>query len=317
MKNNLKIAITGGSGFIGTRLIETLQEDGHETNIIDIADETPINILDQNALDQAVEGKDVIYHLAAEHRDDVFPRDKYYEVNGQGTKNVVEAATRHNIKKIIFTSTVAVYALGVGAKSEESEVAPFNDYGKSKLEAEEHLKKWAAEDPERSVIIVRPAVVFGENNRGNVYALMSQIAHGKFLMVGRGKNYKSMSYVGNVSNFLKYCVSLDHNFEVFNYADKPDLSARELVDVIYESFGKVKPKFYIPYIIGLVAGYGFDILARITGKNFPISSIRVKKFCSDTVVTADKAMASGYSPQYSLSDGVRRMIAHDFKDEMK
>lgn len=317
MKNNLQIAITGGAGFIGTCLIKALNEEGHETSIIDIADSQPVDILDQSALDKAVAGKDAIYHLAAEHRDDVFPRDKYYEVNGQGTKNVVEAATRHNIKTIIFTSTVAVYALGVGAKSEGSKVEPFNDYGHSKLEAEEHLKKWAQEDLERRVIIVRPAVVFGENNRGNVHALMSQIARGKFLMVGRGKNYKSMGYVGNVANFLKYCVSLDHNFKIFNYADKPDLSTRELVDEIYGSFGKAKPKFHIPYVIGLMAGYGFDLMARMTGRTFPISTIRVKKFCSDTVVTSDKAMASGYSPQYDLCEGVRRMIEHDFSDMKK
>ncbi len=102
MKNNLKIAITGGSGFIGTRLIKTLRDDGHETSIIDIVDDNPINILDQDKLNTAVAGADVIYHLAAEHRDDVFPRDLYYEVNGRGTENVVKAAEAHNIKKIIF-----------------------------------------------------------------------------------------------------------------------------------------------------------------------------------------------------------------------
>lgn len=317
MKNNMKIAITGGSGFIGTRLIQFLQGDGHETSIIDIAHDEPINILDQNRLNKATQGMDAIYHLAAEHRDDVFPRSRYYETNGEGTANVVKAAEANNVKKIIFTSTVAVYALGAGAKSETSPVEPFNDYGKSKLEAEEHLKAWAKKDPERSLIIVRPAVVFGENNRGNVYALMSQISRGKFMMIGRGRNEKSMGYVGNVANFLKYAVTLDHNIEIYNYADKPDLPAKELVYVIYESFGKAKPKFYIPYFIGLMAGYAFDVLAKISGRAFPISSIRVKKFCADTVVDADKAMASGYTPQYSLSDGVRRMIDHDFKEDKK
>lgn len=314
MKNNMKISITGGSGFIGTRLIKTLRDDGHETTIIDIADANPVNILDQDKLNKAVAGADTIYHLAAEHHDDVSPRSLYYEVNGQGTANVVKAAETNNIKKIVFTSTVAVYALGAGAKSENSEVAPFNDYGKSKLEAEQHLKDWAAKGPERCLIIVRPAVVFGENNRGNVYALMSQIERGKFIMIGRGNNKKSMGYVGNVANFLKYCSTLNHHVEIYNYADKPDLPAKALVDVIYESFGKTPPKFYIPYGVGLLAGYGFDILAKILGKTFPISAIRVKKFCADTVVTSDKAMASGYVAQYSLSDGVCRMIEHDFKE---
>jgi nucleoside-diphosphate-sugar epimerase len=317
MKNNMRIAITGGSGFIGTRLIKSLQDDGHETSIIDIADTNPVDILDQDKLNEAVKGMDAIYHLAAEHRDDVFPRSLYYDVNGQGTANVVKAAEVNNIKKIVFTSTVAVYALGVGEKSESSDVAPFNDYGKSKLEAEKHLKEWADKDSERSVTIVRPAVVFGENNRGNVHALMSQIARHKFIMIGRGKNKKSMGYVGNIANFLKYCTNITTNFEIYNYADKPDLPARELVDTIYESFGRGKTKLYIPYIIGLMAGFGFDVIAKITGKKFPISAIRVKKFCADTVVSSDKAMQSGYMPQYSLSDGVKRMIEYDFKEVKK
>jgi nucleoside-diphosphate-sugar epimerase len=317
MKNNMKIAVTGGSGFIGTRLIKTLQDDGHETSIVDIADEHPVNVLDQNKLNEATKGADAIYHLAAEHRDDVFPRSLYYDVNGQGTANVVKAAIANNIKKIVFTSTVAVYALGVGEKSENSEVAPFNDYGKSKLEAEKRLKEWAEADSTRSVTIVRPAVVFGENNRGNVYALMNQIARRRFLMIGRGRNEKSMGYVGNVAAFLKYCASIKSNFEIYNYADKQDLSTRELVNTIYTSFGKAKPIFYIPYFIGLIAGYGFDVLAKITGKNFPISAIRVQKFCADTVVSSDKAMASGYAPEYSLSEGVKRMIDHDFKEAKK
>lgn len=315
MKNNLKIAITGGSGFIGTRLIDALQEEGHETNIIDIADANPIDILDQDKLDKSVVGTDVIYHLAAEHRDDVFPCDRYYEVNGEGTQNVVKAAEKAGVKKIIFTSSVAVYALGAGAKSEKSAVDPFNDYGKSKLEAEEILTEWVAKDPTRSLIIVRPAVVFGENNRGNVYNLINQIARGKFFMIGRGQNKKSMGYVGNVSGFLKYCLSIQDNLAVYNYADKPDLMTDELVDVIYKSLDKPKPKISIPYGVGLLAGYAFDVMAKITGKTFPISAIRVKKFCSDTVVSADKVKQSGYVPPFSLSDGVSRMISHDFKDK--
>ena len=110
---------------------------------------------------------------------------------------------------------------------------------------------------------------------------------------------------------------MEDNFIIYNYADKPDLTACELVDVIYKSFGKSQPKFYIPYWFGMLAGYGFDILAKITSKKLPISSIRVKKFCSDTVIDADQAMNIGYTPHYSLSDGIKRMIEHDFKEEIK
>jgi len=308
----MKIAITGGSGFIATRLIEELRKDNHEIVIVDKAHSNPVNILDQEKLNTACVGCDVIIHLAAAHRDDIFPRSIYYEENGQGTLNVTKAAENNNIQRIIFTSTVAVYALNVGEADEESAVAPFNDYGKSKLEAEEHIRAWQKKSPDNIATILRPVVVFGENNRGNVYNLIKQISSGKFLMIGRGENKKSMAYVGNVAAFIKHCLQ-EEKSNLYNYADKPDLKTSELIDTIYRALGRSKPSLVIPYWFGLLAGFGFDILAKISGRTFPISSIRIKKFCADTSVASEKKNQTGFHPQYSLEQGVEKMIEHDFK----
>lgn len=310
----MKIAITGGCGFIGTRLIKDLEKDGHEIVIIDKAHSDPINILDQEKLNAGVAGCDAIIHLAAAHRDDIFPRSIYYEENGQGTLNVTNAAVSNGIKRIIFTSTVAVYALNAGEPDEHSAVAPFNDYGRSKLEAEEHIRAWQEKSPDHVATIIRPVVVFGENNRGNVYNLIKQISSGKFLMIGRGANKKSMAYVGNVAAFIKKCLA-EEKSDLYNYADKPDLKTNTLIDTIYKKLDRQKPSLKIPYWFGLLAGFGFDVLAKITGKTFPVSMIRIKKFCADTSVASEKKNQTGFVPQYSLSDGVERMIDHDFKGQ--
>ncbi len=313
----MKIAITGGSGFIATRLIEELRRDGHEIVIIDIAHDQPIDILHQDKLNAVCAGCDVIYHLAAAHRDDIFPRSIYYETNGQGTQNVVRAAEQNNIKHIIFTSTVAVYGLNAGTPNENSLVDPFNDYGKSKLKAEQHLTAWAEKTAENKATILRPVVVFGENNRGNVHTLINQISCGKFLMIGKGKNKKSMAYVGNIAAFLKYSLGAKAGVEIFNYADKPDFTTDTLIGIVYKGLWLKKPSFSIPYAVGMGAGYAFDIFAKISGKALPISSIRVQKFCADTTVSADKVQASDFTPKYSLTEGVERMINHDFSDQKK
>ena len=308
----MKIALTGGSGFIGTRLIADLEKDGHDIKIIDIAHDDPLDICDKDKLIQACEGCDIIYHLAAEHADNIQPIEKYYAVNGEGTQNVVAAAMANNIQKIIFTSTVAVYPMNSNHADETISPAPFNHYGKSKLEAEEHLQKWAAASPTHQLTIVRPCVVFGEGNRGNVYNLMRQIASGKFLMIGEGDNRKSMAYVGNVAAFLKFCMSLNENYAIYNYADKPDYKAKDLVSKIYQALGKAKPKLYLPYSLGIWIGSAFDMLGNATGRIFPISQIRIKKFCAETTVNADKAHEV-FTPVYTLEEGVQRMINHDFK----
>jgi nucleoside-diphosphate-sugar epimerase len=310
--------MTGGSGFIGTRLIEELNAAGHEVVIIDIAhDADPTNILNQDKLNAMCTGCDAIYHLAAAHRDDIFPVDEYYEVNGVGTQNVTKAAQVNNIKKIIFTSTVAVYAMNSNNADETNAPQPFNDYGKSKLEAEQHLKNWANESPDNCASIVRPVVVFGENNRGNVYNLIKQITGGKFLMIGAGQNKKSMAYVGNIAAFLQARLGSVENFEIFNYADKPDFATKDLIETIYEKLGRETPKLALPYGLGMMAGYIFDMLSRITRKTFSISSIRIQKFCADTTINADKAHATGFKSKFTLADGVERMVQHDFKEHIK
>lgn len=228
-------------------------------------------------IEKALQEKDAVVLLAAEHRDDVSPTSLYYDVNVQGTKNVLEAMDKAGVKNIIFTSSVAVYGLNKQNPNEEHPADPFNHYGKSKWQAEEVLREWYNQNPqEKSLTIIRPTVIFGERNRGNVYNLLKQIASGKFLMVGKGTNYKSMAYVGNIAAFIKYHLqNTKPGYQVFNYIDKPDLNMNELVSQVEKSLNKHIPSTHFPYWLGMLGGYGFDILGKLTGKKFSVSSVRV------------------------------------------
>lgn len=312
----MNIAITGGSGFIGTRLKALLEQAGHTCIIIDIRDANPVDILDLPKLTDALKGCDAIYHLAAEHRDDVFPRSRYYDVNVRGTENVTKAADANGITRLIFTSSFAVYGLDAKTPDESTPPAPFNDYGQSKLEGEQVLQKWSMSNPDARLTIVRPVVVFGESNRGNVHTLVEQVCANRFMMVGDGRNHKSISYVGNTSAFLAFLLDLNENGEIYNYADSPDFSMNELMAVICKSLGRDKPSFALPFPVGLSAGYTFDVIARVTGKKFPISAVRIRKFCADTTCNADKARRAGFTPPYTLAEGIERTIAYDFPDHM-
>ncbi len=316
----MKILVTGGSGFIGTCLVRELLNRGHQVTIFDKNESSKYpesvvigDVRNSNALITVAAGHDVIYHLAAEHTDNVKPISLYHDVNVEGAKNLVIAAENANINKIIFTSTVAVYPLNANEPDEDSQVVPFNEYGKSKYAAEQVFTEWASEDNSKSLTIIRPCVVFGENNRGNVYNLLSQICRRRFIMVGTGRNKKSMGYVGNIVNFLIFALDFGPGFELFNYADKPDLTTNELVRGARDTFGRNgDAQLHLPYSIGLLGGFAFDLLAHISGKSFPISSIRIKKFCANTTISANRLLKTGFKPPYTLKQALERTIKFEF-----
>ena len=146
-----------------------------------------------------------------------------------------DAARKYKIKKIIFTISVAIHGFSHSNTDENGAPNYFNDYGRTKYQAEKIFKKWQTEDVKnRTLVIARPTVVFGEGNRGNVFNLLNQIASGKFLMIDNGKNKKSMAYVKNVAAFLEYSLRFKPGMHIYNYIDKPDFDMNTLVSKIRE-----------------------------------------------------------------------------------
>ena len=314
------VIIIGGSGFIGTRLCCRFFAAGKQFKIVDkscsktypaltaIAD-----VRDDQGLSKAVGNGSLIINLAAEHRDDVNPKSLYNEVNVGGARNVCKAAEAKGIEKIIFTSSVAIYGFAPIGTDETGAFNPFNDYGRTKMEAEAVYRVWQGGDPERrSLVIVRPTVVFGEQNRGNVYNLLRQIAGGRFVMVGNGRNLKSMAYVENVVAFIEHSLGFGPGVHIYNYVDKPDFDMNTLVSTVLNELGKSdKIRLRLPYPVGYGIGKIFDLLSFISGRKLPISSIRVKKFCSDTMFETSIAR-TGFIPPVSLAEGLRRTIRYEF-----
>lgn len=317
------INIVGGSGFIGSRLCRLLETESIELKIVDKAMSvlyptltTLADVRSVEALDAAISEDAILINLAAEHRDDVRPFSLYDEVNVVGAQNLCQIARQKNVCKIIFTSSVAVYGFAPLGTDESGNIAPFNDYGRTKYEAEQVYIAWQAEDPLiRTLVIIRPTVVFGEQNRGNVYNLLRQIASGKFVMIGDGLNRKSMAYVGNVVAFIQHALTFKPGVHTYNYIDKPDFTMNELVSWVNKLLGKsTEIKFRLPYRLGLLIGKGFDLAAKVMGKKFPISAIRVKKFCSNSVYES-AIHATGFTPPFSMLEGVERTIKYEFLEE--
>ena len=322
----INIALIGASGFVGTRLIELLKQNSNyqlknidKNNSLFYPEITTIaDVRDKEKLKVLLQGQDMVILLAAEHRDDVSPTSLYYDVNVEGARNVLDAMDTCGVKKIIFTSSVAVYGLNKNNPNEEHPTDPFNHYGKSKWQAEEVLREWYHKNNEgKTLTIIRPSVIFGERNRGNVYNLLKQISSGRFLKIGSCNNKKSMAYVGNIVSLLSYLIENAQGYNVYNYIDKPDLTMNELVDVVGKSLGRKIPSVKVPYFLGMFVGYCFDVLAMLTGKKLPISSVRIKKFCATTQFDATKVLVFGFKPPYRLYDGLERTIKREFVNVQK
>lgn len=320
------ISVIGGSGFIGSRLVSRLNLNSlNQVRILDkvISSDFPnqslqVNVCSVNDLRSSLVNCESIINLAAEHRDDVVPVSLYEKVNVQGAENVCLVAREIGINTIVFTSSVAVYGFAPIGTSESGRIAPFNEYGRTKWLAEKIYETWQKEDPlNRRLIIVRPTVVFGERNRGNVYNLLKQITSGRFMMIGNGFNRKSMAYVENVAAFLEYSLTFKAGIHVYNYIDKPDFSMNELVDFVNKILKRSNyTKIKLPIVLGIIIGKFFDIVSKVLGKKFLISEIRIKKFCTDSIYDSSM-LSTGFIPPIKLLDALQKTIEFEFIEDNK
>jgi GlcNAc-P-P-Und epimerase len=310
------ILITGGSGFIGTHFHNYIDQ----SYIINLDLNKPADrikseyrkgdIRVKSDIETAVKGKsiDYIISLAAKHHDFGIGHDEYFDTNEDGTKILCSVASEYNIKKIVFYSSVAVYGIRPEISNENLKPAPDSPYGASKLAGEEVLKKWQSEDPSRTVIIIRPTIVFGAYNVANMFNLIRQIDSRFYFHLGKADNIKSIAYVENLVQATLFIVEkAQPGFCIYNYADEPQLTTREIAKTISEHLRK-KIWLTIPKSLGIILGKPFDLAIKITGKNLPISSARIKKLSVSTHHSAQKLFSEGFKPKFSTYDGLRKMV---------
>lgn len=316
----MRLIVTGGSGFVGARLCQRLRVGGHDVKNLDVqpcADAaTPTirgDIRDYPTCDAALRDVDAVLHLAALYRDDVRPRERYYEVNVEGTRNIARAASGNGVPAIVFTSSFSVYGLDDAGKSEDGALSPVNDYGRSKMAAEQILLDWQREDETRSLQMIRPSVIFGEGNRGNVWTLLNEIANGRFALIGRGANRKSVAYVGNVVEFLVALLERPPaHLGLYNYADKPDMTVSELVELAAHTLRRRVRRIPLPGRAAMLLGYAGDALGSMAGRTLTLNSERIRKFLADTSLPIERVKSSGFIAPFDVRAALVRTIEHDF-----
>ena len=192
----------------------------------------------QEQMNKELGSSDLVVLLAAQHRDDVTPTSLYYDTNVGEIKVTLQAMEKNGIKRLVFFSSVAVYGLNKKNPNEEYLADPFNHYGKSKWQAEQVLQEWYKRHQDWNIDIIRPTVIFGERNRGNVYNLLHK-GHvelyrrakglGDYLIVAAQDSdyilkYKPNAKVLNSTDDRKYMIkSIRYVDEVITYTDVDEI----------------------------------------------------------------------------------------------
>jgi len=299
--------IFGGSGFIGQHLIDKLKSDYINYDINQNSDNyVYCDIRKSIQLDLSTQEDLVIYNLAALCTIPKYEEREYYETNVLGAEHVCNFARGKNINTIIFTSSIAPYGMREEERTEDSIPMPTNEYGISKLVAEHIHRTWQAEKPhERSLIILRPGIVFGKGEGGNLSRLYNAMSKGIFFYPGRKDSKKACIYVKDlVSIMIEMAIDTKPGVTLYNSCYPKPFTIEEICNSISEVTNVKKPNIVIPaWLLKCIASI-ILLLGKLTGKTLMgIHPDRVDKLMVSTNIIGNK-LKDKYPLKYSLKEAI-------------
>ena len=305
----MKIGITGANGFIGGLLVKKHLEAGDEVHILsrkkpnnDSSVTTHLGDLrDIESLKLFLNNVDLLYHCAAEIKDD----SKMREINVEGTRNLIEAAS-NKIKHWVHLSSVGVYGpISSGTISEDHPYNPINEYERTKLEADLLVIEGAKKN-NFSYTIIRPSIVFGEKmNNQSLFKLIEVINRGYYFFLGT--KGASANYV-SVENVIEALYLAGTNPKAINntYIISDWTTIEDFITTISNTLSKKSPKLRLPS--GPIL-----FLAKITSfipKN-PLTTSRLNALTNRTVYSNEKIEKElGYKPKNSLQNGIENLVKY-------
>lgn len=329
-----KIAIVfGGAGYIGSFLIEKLVE----RNIFDkiyvydlitspfiekLKDVQNIEYLFGDVrkiieihIDEVIDmDSSWIYNLAAIHREPGHSYHEYFDTNVPGAENINDFARRVEIKNILFTSSIAPYGRSLEQRDENSNLYPETAYGISKGMAEKIHQLWLKEDSRRRLVIVRPSVIFGPKDPGNVYRMIKSLKKGTFILPNGGEVVKGYGYVYGLVESILFTMIKSDPLIIYNYAENPVVPLKEMVTIVKEEMGYKKLTLKLSVKILSIIAFFVQFLFKIIGKKSDIHPVRVKKAGFPTNIKPQYLIDEGFEFKYDFKNALRHWNSHSPED---
>jgi nucleoside-diphosphate-sugar epimerase len=312
------ILITGGLGFLGSHISSRFSAAGEAVRLLarpravemDTPHETVWgDIRDPEAVDRAVSGAEVVVHLVSNFRKGGSDGKEAWAVNVGGTRNVLEACSRHGVRQLIHCSTIGVHGsvLEVPA-DEESPFNPLDLYQETKLEAEQEVWRHhrATGLP---VTVIRPISMFGPGDQ-RMLKLFRLIQRHRFVMVGEGDALFQPAYIDDVVDAFRLCLRNERALgEAFIVGGDEYLPLRDLVALIAGELGVPPPRLKVPLRPVLALARACERLCVPFGIEPPLHQRRVSFFQNDRAFTVAKARrVLGFAPRMTLRESVRATI---------
>lgn len=317
----MNIFITGGTGFIGSRLTLRCLEHGHSVKVLG-QENTPAeaankilveqkgadvilgSVMNRELLIRGLQGADVVFHLAAAQHEVNVPDQRFRDINVEGTINVLQASVNAGVKRFVHGSTIGVYGSSMDGNviDEKSPLRPDNIYGETKAEGEKAVFSFAEKLP---VVVIRIPETYGPGDR-RLLKLFQAIGKNRFFLIGDGRNLHHLIYIDDlVESFFLAAESFDSVGNVFVVAGKEPVTTNEMAGVIAEQMGAKIPGFHAPLSLFLLLATIIEKVCRPMGIAPPLHRRRMdffKKSFSFSIGKAEQMLK--FSPRVSFREGV-------------
>lgn len=316
----MRILVTGATGFTGANLVRRLLQLGHDVTMLDLKESdvsrelealsaTMIvgTVTDPELVERASQGQEIVFHLAAAFRQINAPPSLYRQVNVEGTRNVLAAAERSGVRKVVHCSTSGVHGGGTLPRNEDSPIGPGDIYQKTKLAGEEVCQKFIARGLD--VTIVRPTSEYGPGDVSGMKSLFRMVKRGRFFMFGSGRGCLHPVYIDNlVDLFVLAMENPASKGRAYLAGDAHPVSQDGLVKAVGRALGVNVKIIHLPLLKALYyAGWAMEIVCKPLRINPPLFRRRVHWFQANRAYEITRArLELGYLPLISLEEGLRR-----------
>jgi GlcNAc-P-P-Und epimerase len=322
------VVVFGGAGFIGTHLAQHLLRENLSQQLILVDIKPPRDAPYASLLQQELRsGKvkfiswdvrnpipesllpdrpAVVFNLAAVHREPGHRPEEYFETNIHGARNICDYASAAGCSRMVFTSSISPYGPTEQLRDETSLPVPETPYGSSKLVAEAIHSGWQSASSERRLLILRPGVVFGPGEGGNVTRLIRSIVGGYFVYLGNKQTRKAGGYVKELCFVIQFGLDYqDRSGEkhtILNFSLSPPATMETYVETIRKVAGIARAPLTAPRSLILGASYAMEGLASVFGIKQPVSPVRVRKMFRSTYIDPKRLRECGYQWKFSIEE---------------